>query len=715
MMLAILLLAGVLAVANRIIAETWLAPAPFFCLYWLANLAMGLLLNGIFPVTAAGLAVLASMMVAFSVGSLALHAPGGGPMPVHGRRFESEVIDSRLHMTLIVLSAIAFLGVVLEARASLQEFSLTLSFLSFFEIGAAASSARYAEINAGAGGLAATLIYFIYAAAPVGGVVSAAATSRKWRLLGTVPVVMSVIEGTVTAARAGILLSFCMWTGGWLATKIFVLGGRPRIGVRRAAMVGAGLVAGAVGIYAGLQWVRWGVGNGFAWQPIAETAAAKSPGARLGVLAVDYAAGSRFADLRRIHIRGTICVTRIGTALGGSLRRSGVLPGGSGIQYLHRLPGPDRGLHSCGRLAGVSRSRGDRNPGLPGCAIGKLVLGDAAGTLLCLCAVLRPRQHAVLHQHRCSLDDRDWGVVSDCANLRFPRASGGDVVTSKIALITVNYLDVSSTQRLLENLSGLRGAEAVRVVVVDNASVPEDRARLDGAVGRFRGRGEVVRPAANLYYWGGAALALQQPSVRDSDWLIICNSDVTFPDPDFLDRLQALDPITHPVIAPNIVSERTGELQNPFQRTGMGRLELLKWRLYFTHYQIARAMLAVKALGGGQPEGDAFVRDRGGSHLCAARRLRAIFSRRFFDLGGALDTGFTLYGEEMSLGAIARRLGLPVVYTPALRVLHAEHANTGKGLSPAKYRHQREAFAYCYRKYGSSCWTEAHDEQQPFL
>jgi oligosaccharide repeat unit polymerase len=276
---AVVILSAVLTAANRITARTWFAPAPFFCAYWFLNLVMGALLSGIFPVTTEGFVVLASMMVAFSVGAAAMNSPGSVPgEPSEAMRFDFTAIESRLYSALVVLSALAFLGVMLEARAVSQQFSLTLSLLSFFELGAAASSARYAEISAGAGGLATMLVYCIVAAAPLGGVVSAASARRRWRLAGLAPIVLSALEGTVMASRAGILLAFCMWGGGWLATRILVSRGRLTFGTRRVVLVGGGLLAGAVVVYGALQWVRWGVGSSFAWQPIAETAAASLMG-----------------------------------------------------------------------------------------------------------------------------------------------------------------------------------------------------------------------------------------------------------------------------------------------------------------------------------------------------------------------------------------------------------------------------------------------------
>jgi GT2 family glycosyltransferase len=77
-----------------------------------------------------------------------------------------------------------------------------------------------------------------------------------------------------------------------------------------------------------------------------------------------------------------------------------------------------------------------------------------------------------------------------------------------------------------------------------------------------------------------------------------------------------------------------------------------------------------------------------------------VLAREFFERGGTMDTGFTMYGEETSVAAMARRLDLPVMFVPRLKVLHAEHATVGKKLTRKMYAIQRQAWRHCYRTYG---------------
>ncbi len=52
------------------------------------------------------------------------------------------------------------------------------------------------------------------------------------------------------------------------------------------------------------------------------------------------------------------------------------------------------------------------------------------------------------------------------------------------------------------------------------------------------------------------------------------------------------------------------------------------------------------------------------------------------------------------MAAIAKRLGLPIVFSPQLKVVHGEHSSTGTGLTREKYRIQKQAFGHCLHSYG---------------
>src|SRR5439155_15642232 len=283
------------------------------------------------------------------------------------------------------------------------------------------------------------------------------------------------------------------------------------------------------------------------------------------------------------------------------------------------------------------------------------------------------------------------------------------MASGEVCLVTVNYRGTAGIERLLESLTNLEGLQRLRVVIVNNGATSESRADLERVVATYPGRVEVLSSAENLWYWRAAARVIEREladPVPGPAWFVVCNDDVVFTDSGFVRTLLTLDPATHPVVAPDIVSAETGERQNPLQRREMRRWELLTWRLYFAHYYLARALLAAGALtrpmrrwGSVRADGAARLSvDSGGEErIHAPHGACIIFARSFFERGGTMDTGFTAYGQEMSVAAIAKRLGLPIVLSPQLRVVHGEHSSTGTRLTREKYGIQRQAFGHCIR------------------
>jgi len=286
------------------------------------------------------------------------------------------------------------------------------------------------------------------------------------------------------------------------------------------------------------------------------------------------------------------------------------------------------------------------------------------------------------------------------------------MTASRVGFITVNYRNATVTSAFVESVARLDGFDQCEVAIVDNAADGASRAALSALAGRHGDRLRLFHLDENRFYWPGAAYALRHlypvPDLMP-DWLIICNNDIEIVDRSFVARLLAYDPERYGVIAPSIRSRESGLDQNPLLRTELGPFERLKWKVYFTHYLAARTLLALHRLwtwaragwggarGNGAPRGVA-----GEERIYAPHGACVIFSRAFFRRGGYLDTNFALYGEEVTVGEVARRIGAAVVYCPELQVVHHEHLATGRRLTRALYRMEREAHLYFSRRYLSA-------------
>jgi GT2 family glycosyltransferase len=282
--------------------------------------------------------------------------------------------------------------------------------------------------------------------------------------------------------------------------------------------------------------------------------------------------------------------------------------------------------------------------------------------------------------------------------------TAGASVTPDILLVTVQYGNFQDTSALVASLGSTDDVGALEMVIVDNGPV-HDGGELeclkDGATFSIK----VLRPETNLYYWGGAAHALELVSKandRKYRWTIICNNDVLIADALFFRRLLALDVNRYPIVAPMIVDAGTGRDQNPLLETAPRPLKRLKWRVHDMHYHIAKSMLwannlfrrfRVRSVRSGpslQPPG---VEQR----IYAPHGAFVILSSSFFERGGELDTTLSMYAEELSLAATAERLQLPVWHRPDLRVIHKAHSTTGHTLTREKYHMERQARSHYYR------------------
>ena len=279
---------------------------------------------------------------------------------------------------------------------------------------------------------------------------------------------------------------------------------------------------------------------------------------------------------------------------------------------------------------------------------------------------------------------------------------------AKVNIVTVSYRNHGDTRAFLDSLATVRGFRECNVTVVNNAVGSEDVAELDEIAASFEGSLKMVHSAENLYYWGGANSVVRRILGSGTggvgvDWIIISNNDVLFNDAGFLEKLRSYDASDHGVIAPSIVSLATGRDQNPFLRKPPGMFQLIKWRAQYSNFHVARALLALqeavgsvrwfidrRQLAGGVRRPD---------EIYAPHGAFIIFSRRYFEGGGWLDTTVPMYMEEITTGAIAEQIGVPVRYRPDLQVHHREHATTGTTLTRVQWSRWRVGFSYVLQHY----------------
>jgi oligosaccharide repeat unit polymerase len=236
---AVLILLGV-GWLLKLAQDRWLAPGPFFAVYWAVALAVPPLLAPQFFYSSAAVWYIVALVAAFGLGSVAAAAR---PPVRTGQAGHREINVRGLRWLVTVGTGAGLAATVLIQSANGYSVTAILSFQGLLDASAAFSEARYT------GGiytppLVPLLLGFTYAAAMVAPF-AARGLSKPWAVACCVgPLVGATLYAIVTTARAGMLTSFVFLFAGWMAARIWHDGETPRIGVRRflggatAAVVG---------------------------------------------------------------------------------------------------------------------------------------------------------------------------------------------------------------------------------------------------------------------------------------------------------------------------------------------------------------------------------------------------------------------------------------------------------------------------------------------
>lgn len=285
----------------------------------------------------------------------------------------------------------------------------------------------------------------------------------------------------------------------------------------------------------------------------------------------------------------------------------------------------------------------------------------------------------------------------------------------RVLIVTVNTRNADCTLQFLESVSRLEGFEHCQILIVDNNSGAADLERIRQATCGFCNV-ELVEAKENLGYFGAAKLGLQHFLVNHAipDWVIISNDDIVFEDTHFLSTLFQKDPMAVGMVAPSIISALTQHDANPSIRHRPSQLRMVRYRLWLSNYYAMRfkqwlspyvRRVRYRLYQRTPPPAEAAQ-----SAIYAPHGAFLIFSRQFFEAGGFIDTDFFLYAEEFIVAEMCRRLGLPVIHDPDLRVWHAEGQTLGRKLSRSTYLHQKNGFRYLWFRYQKS-YPELHPQR----
>ena len=269
-----------------------------------------------------------------------------------------------------------------------------------------------------------------------------------------------------------------------------------------------------------------------------------------------------------------------------------------------------------------------------------------------------------------------------------------------ILLITVNYKDSNPTQDLINSILNCKINKYIKIVIIDNESSNFSFSSLKSITKNTNLDIEIIRSSINNYYWGGIQLGLDKfyQNKKDFDWIIACNNDIEFNDHSFFEKLYDLKESSSSIIAPQIISSLTSKDLNPFMIKPISFYYEIYYKIYYHFFLTAKIVHKFGQL-------IQFIKKKMinnkllTNEIYAAHGSCIIFKNDFFIKGGYLETGFTMYGEEISTAEIAKKTDSKISYLPKLSLIHNEHQSTKKSSLKENFLHSKKTYYYLKKKY----------------
>lgn len=252
----------------------------------------------------------------------------------------------------------------------------------------------------------------------------------------------------------------------------------------------------------------------------------------------------------------------------------------------------------------------------------------------------------------------------------------------KYVFIAVNYNGATHTESYLQSLQeiSLPNGDTLEAIIVDNKSTDAERMKVAQSVAQ-RPFARLIALDDNPGYFRGLNAGIDTCQKNDETLLIVGNNDLKFA-PDFLIKLKDTpygDDVL--VIAPNIITLE-GRRQNPHVLTKVPALELVKARIYFSHYYVGltgsfinRALRTMirkvrpKEINQNQVPEPGRMKIKRGIGACY------VLTPNFFRHHQRLDDRIFLWGEEALLSHQVESVGGYTLYEPSVKVTHCESAS----------------------------------------
>jgi GT2 family glycosyltransferase len=271
---------------------------------------------------------------------------------------------------------------------------------------------------------------------------------------------------------------------------------------------------------------------------------------------------------------------------------------------------------------------------------------------------------------------------------------------NRLAVVTVNYNNSRYSVDYVNNILKLCTNFNVEIVVVDNHSIETERTILKELENVQNVH--LIYSKSNIGYFKGLNLGLMilQEELEKFKYIIIGNNDLKYYD-GFFDELTAIKVAEDVlVLAPDIITI-DGYHQNPHVRSRMGKLRLLKLKIYFSNYYIGTSFHLMteffrRKIINKLRNNSNYSPDK--EFIYMGIGALYILTDSFFHKFKKLDDSVFLYGEEALLANQVASVNGKILYVPELKVIHFESISTSKLPSRERYIMTKKSYKQ-YSKY----------------
>jgi GT2 family glycosyltransferase len=268
----------------------------------------------------------------------------------------------------------------------------------------------------------------------------------------------------------------------------------------------------------------------------------------------------------------------------------------------------------------------------------------------------------------------------------------------KISYVCTNYNNSSFTLKAVDSLMRNAGHD-IEVVVVDNASRPDEVAKLRSLVQKYPAVHVIEHPANNGYF-RGLNIGLHDVRHRrpDIDWVIAGNNDLEFA-PNFCEKLARIAPVirAHSVISPDIVT-LDGNHQNPHVISSISSIREIFYDLYYANYHLGLIIHKLAKMFPRVSERTDEEQWQMPQPIYQGHGSCYLLTPRFFSQFSELWAPTFMMSEEFFLSKQLKDVGEQVYYTPEIQVTHHWHGSLANIPSRSRWNMARDAHRE-YRKY----------------